>query len=298
MKVLITGASGMIGSALQPRLAAAGHEVVPLARGRNARSAHSWWDPATGEVDDAALDGATAIVHLAGENIGAARWTRRKKEAIRASRVRPTRLLAEFLAGSSHCPPVLVAASGISYYGDAGDRLLTEKAPPGEGYLALVCRDWEAATAPLAAAGTRVVMLRNAPVLSLAGGALAKMLPPFRFGVGGVIGDGTQYMSWVHIDDEVGIIIHALATDDLSGPVNAASPNPVTNREFTRTLGRVLARPTVMPLPAFLVRALFGEVADEMLLVSTRVVPERLLASGYRFRYEALENALRILLGR
>jgi hypothetical protein len=299
MKIAITGASGLVGTALRPLLTTGGHEAVPLSRGtRGTKHDDAWWDPATGEVHGAALAGANAVVQLAGENVAAGRWTARQKRAIRDSRVGPTRRLAETLAKSPMRPDVFVAASAIGYYGNRGDAILTEDDTPGEGFLSDVCRAWEAATEPLAAAGTRVVHLRIGVVLSPRGGALAKMLTPFSLGAGGVIGSGDQYMSWIGIDDLVGMIYHALVTDSLSGPLNATAPNPVTNREFTETLGRVLERPTLVPVPALALRLAFGEMADALLLASTRVIPERALASGYRFRHERLEDALRHLLGR
>jgi len=299
MKVLVTGASGLIGTALLPLLTTGGHTAVPLARkDRPAAGLGAWWDPATGEVSTEALRGASAVVHLAGENIAGGRWTDARKAAIRESRVAGTRKLAEALAKSGARPPVFVCASAIGFYGDRGDAPLDEDDPPGEGFLSEVCRGWEAASEPLAAAGTRVVHLRFGIVLSPSGGALAKMLTPFKLGAGGVIGSGTQYMSWIAIDDLVGSIRHALVTDSLSGPVNVTAPNPVTNREFTRTLGRVLGRPTIAPLPAFAARLAFGEMADALLLSSTRVEPRKLLATRYTFRHPDLEEALRHLLGR
>jgi uncharacterized protein (TIGR01777 family) len=280
-------------------LTTGGHTAVGLGRkGSGPAGSNAWWDPATGAVADGALEAATAVVHLAGENIAEGRWTDARKAAIRESRVAGTRRLAEALAKSPRRPDVFVCASAIGYYGERGDAALGEDDPAGQGFLPEVCRAWEAATEPLADAGTRVVNLRIGIVLSPSGGALAKMLTPFKLGAGGVIGSGAQYMSWIGIDDLVGAIYHALCTESLSGPVNATAPNPVTNREFTQTLGRVLGRPTIASLPAFAARLAFGEMADALLLASTRVEPRKLMATGYRFRHPDLEETLRHLLGR
>jgi uncharacterized protein (TIGR01777 family) len=246
-------------------------------------------------IDVSALEGIDAVVHLAGENI-AARWTATQKAKIRDSRVRGTQLLCETLARLSSPPQVLVSASAIGYYGDRGEEILTEESPPGRGFLPEVCRAWEAATEAAKQRGMRVVILRLGMVLSAAGGALAKMLPPFRLGLGGMVGSGRQYMSWIALDDVVGTIQHAIVTDALQGPTNAVAPQAVTNQEFTRTLGKALGRPTLLPLPAFAARLMFGEMADELLLASTRVQPTKLLGSGYRFRYPELEDALRHVL--
>ena len=237
-------------------------------------------------------------MHLAGENIAVRRWTPAQKARIRDSRVQGTRLLAQSLARLQQPPTVMVCASAIGFYGDRGEELLTEGSAPGSGFLTDTCRAWEAAAQPASEKDIRVVNLRLGVVLSPGGGALAKMLLPFRLGVGGKIGSGRQYMSWIEIDDVVGVIHYALTTDELRGPVNAVAPNPVTNREFTKTLGRVLSRPTIFPMPAFAARLAFGEMADELLLASTRVKPARLQNSGYYFRHPRLEDALRHLLGK
>jgi uncharacterized protein (TIGR01777 family) len=256
------------------------------------------WDPDSGRIDPAALEGFDAAVHLAGENIAGARWTFQQKARIRDSRIKGTRVLADALAGLSSPPGVVVSASAIGYYGDRGEELLTEESPPGEGYLSEVCREWEAATQPASRKGIRVVILRIGIVLTPAGGALARMLLPFKAGVGGIVGTGRQYMSWITLDDTIGAIHHAITSDSLRGPVNAAAPRPVTNREFTKTLGRVLGRPTLFPAPAFAFRLAFGEMADALLLASTRVSSDRLESSGYKFCHRELEGALRHLLGR
>ena len=292
MNILVTGASGLIGTALTSSLTASGHEVTRLARGQsNPGEKAVRWDPMAGTIEASALEGIDAVVHLAGENI-AERWTAAKKVRIRDSRVKGTQLLCETLARLSSPPKVLVSASAVGYYGDRGEEILTEDSPPGRGFLAEVSRAWEAATEPARQHGIRVVQLRQGVVLSVAGGALAKMLPAFRLGLGGVLGSGQQYMSWIAIDDAVGAMQHAIVTDTLQGPANAVAPRAVTNQEFTKTLGRVLRRPTAIPLPAFAARLMFGEMADELLLASARVQPTKLLASGYQFRYPELENAL------
>lgn len=299
MDVLVTGASGLVGSALVPFLTAGGHHVTRLVRSTpppGAAAVH--WNPETRSIATPGLEGMDAVVHLAGENIATGRWTPEKKARIRHSRVHGTRVLCEALAQLAEPPRVLVSASAIGYYGDRGAEVLREQSRPGTDFLAQVCRDWEAATAPAVKRGIRVVPLRIGIVLSPAGGALAKMLRPFKMGVGGVIGTGQQYMSWIALDDLVGVIQHALVTETLQGPVNAVAPQAVTNREFTQTLGQVLGRPTLLPLPTFAARLAFGEMADALLLASTRVEPARLQETGYPFRYPDLAGALRHLLGK
>jgi len=298
MKVLVTGSTGLIGSALVPFLRAGGHEVVRLVRAPlRVEERVVLWDPEAGKIEPSELEGLDAVVHLAGESI-AGRWTAEKKARIRESRVRGTRFLCETLARLERPPTVLVSASAIGYYGDRGDELLREESPPGRGFLADVATQWEAATEPAAQRGLRVVLLRFGIVLSPRGGALAQMLPPFRLGLGGPIGSGQQYWSWIAIDDVVRAIQHALLTETLRGPVNVVSPDPVRNREFVRALGRVLGRPTLLPMPAAAVRLLFGQMGEELLLASQRVEPIRLLASGFVFQYPDLEGALRHLLRR
>lgn len=302
MLVAVTGSTGLVGGALAPRLAAGGHRVVRLVRstttallpGERAVS----WDPDAGAIDSTGLVGVDAVVHLAGESIASGRWTEARKRRIRASRVGSTRLLAEALARLARPPRVLVAASATGYYGDRGDLVLREDSAPGSGFLAGVCREWEAAAEPAARRGIRVVHLRIGLVLSRDGGALAALLTPFRLGAGGPVGSGAQWWSWITLDDLLGAILHALATEPLAGPVNAVAPNPVTNREFAKTLGRVLRRPALLPLPAFAARLVLGEMAGALLLASARVVPARLQATGYAFREPALEGALRRELGR
>ena len=293
MRILLTGSSGLIGSALVVFLRAGGHAVTPLVRRPAQAEKEIFWDPAAGKLDAAALEGFDAAVHLAGENLSARRWTASFKARILASRARGTHLLAEALARLNQPPRALLSASAVGYYGDAGDRALTEESPGGRGFLSEVCRAWEAATEPAAQKGIRIVNLRIGFVLSAAGGGLAKMLLPFQLGLGGRIGSGRQFMSWIALDDLVAAILFALTHDALRGPVNATAPNPVTNREFTRTLGRVLGRPTVFPMPALAARLALGEMADELLLAGQRTLPAKLQAAGFAFRFPALDPALR-----
>ena len=299
MKVAVTGATGLIGSALVPFLRSGGHEAAPLRRAPAGRGGDGpSWDPDTGALSAGALDGLDAVVHLAGENVAGGRWTAARKARIRDSRVDGTRRLAEALAALPEPPRTLVAASAIGFYGDRGDEALDEASAPGEGFLPAVCQAWEEAAAPAREAGIRVVHLRIGVVLTPAGGALGQMLLPFRMGVGGVIGSGRQHMSWVALDDVLGGILHVLRTDGLTGAVNMVAPNPATNAEFTKTLGRVLRRPTILPLPGFAARLAFGEMADALLLASARVDPARLRQGGFAFGYPGLEDALRHVLGR
>jgi uncharacterized protein (TIGR01777 family) len=298
MKVAITGASGFVGAALVPFLTIRGHEVVRLVRRAPKAKDEVRWDPEAGEVDAGALEGVDAVVNLSGENIAGGRWTEPRKALLRSSRVGPTGFLARTLAGLKEKPRVLVSASAIGYYGNRGDAWVTETEAPADDFLGRLSAEWEKAAEPAANAGIRVVHPRIGVVLSPAGGALGKMLLPFKAGLGGVLGPGTQYMSWIAMDDLVGVIHHLLDRTDLAGPVNVTAPEPVTNAVFTKTLGRVLGRPTVVPAPAFALRLAFGEMADATLLSGARVRPERLLATGYRFRFPEIEGALRHLLGR
>jgi hypothetical protein len=268
---------------------------VRLVRGRPGPDS-ARWNPDDGTLDPGALDGVDAVVHLAGENIAGGRWTPAQKARIRDSRVRGTALLARSLRELDRKPRILLSGSAVGFYGNRGDELLDESSARGRGFLADVCAQWEDAARPAADAGIRVITMRTAVVLSSAGGALRKMLPPFRLGVGGPVGSGTQYMSWIAIDDVVGAMQHLLAADSVVGPVNLVAPNAATNREFTKTLGKVLGRPTLFRVPAFALRLALGEMADEMLLASIRAQPARLTASGYRFRYPDLEAALRHVL--
>jgi uncharacterized protein len=297
--VAVTGGSGLIGTALIQQLRQGPHKVTQLVR-RPAGPGELGWDPAGGRLDPVALEGVDAVVHLAGENVGT-RWTAARKRRIRESRVNGTRLLSQTIARLRRPPRVLISASAIGIYADRGDEILTEASTlgdPDSDFLASVSQQWEAAADSARAAGVRVVHPRFGVVLSPAGGALRKLLLPFRLGLGGRLGRGTQWLSWISIDDAVGVIHQALETDTYRGPLNATAPDPVTNRDFTRTLGRVLRRPTLFPVPAAALRFALGEMADETLLASARALPTKLLQSGYQFRYGELEAALRHVLGK
>jgi uncharacterized protein (TIGR01777 family) len=291
MKIALTGATGLVGSALVPSLTAAGHTVVPLRRPMD-------WDPDKSTINASVLNGIDAIIHLAGENIAGGRWTPSRKARIRDSRVKGTKLISEAIARLERPPQVLVSASAIGYYGDRGAELLREDSGPGSGFLADVCRQWEASTDAATRKGIRVVHLRTGLVLSASGGALAKMLLPFKMGVGGRVGSGEQFWSWISLADLCAAIMHCIQAVGLHGPVNMVSPSPVTNLQFTKTLGRVLSRPTVFPMPAFGVRLAFGEMGDALLLASTRVEPSKLTGSRFVFRHKELEPALQHLLKR
>jgi uncharacterized protein len=298
MRILLTGSNGLIGRALLSFLAAGGHKVVCLTRSQSrAGGMGTSWDPNTGKIDVEDLEDFDAVVHLAGESI-VGRWTPAKKARILESRVKGTQLLCGSLANLRKRPMVLVSASAIGYYGDRGDQVLNEEASAGSLFLSGVTKAWESATEPAARHGIRVVNLRIGFVLSKAGGGLAAMLWPFKLGAGGRVGSGRQYISWIAIDDVVGAISHSILSEALRGPVNAVTPHPVTNQEFTKTLGRVLRRPTIFPLPIFAAHLVMGELADNLLLASTRVEPARLLASGYKFQFPELTAALRHVLGK
>jgi uncharacterized protein (TIGR01777 family) len=292
MDVVVTGSSGLIGTALRGALERAGHRVVPMVRAEASGNAIRW-DPDRGEIDAGALEGVGAVVHLAGEGIGNRRWNEAHKANVKDSRVRGTSLLAQTLAKLNKAPRVLVSGSAVGYYGDRGDEVLTESSRPGNDFLAGVCMAWEAATGPAKEAGIRVAHIRTGLVLSGGGGVLPKMLLPFKFGVGGKLGSGRQWMSWIALPDEVGAIVHLLEDDTLSGPFNLTAPNPVTNAEMTKAIGAALHRPTVVPTPAFALKAMLGaEMAEELLLVSQRALPTRLLDSGYTFQRPELKGAL------
>lgn len=292
MKILVTGATGLVGSALLPRLRRQGHEVLSLTRRSDAGPGTVTWDPERGSFDASACAGCDAVVHLAGENVAGGRWTDARMERIRSSRVDGTRILIEGLDRAGIRPRIWVGASAIGAYGDRGDEVLDEDSARGTGYLADVCRAWEAASDPVLAWGARRVLLRIGVVMDRREGALAKMLLPFRLGLGGRIGDGRQFWAWITTRDLVRIIERALTDDGLSGVVNAVGPNPADNRTFTKALGSALGRPTLFPLPAFVARAALGRMAEPLLLSSTRVVPKRLLEAGFAFEDPDLVAAL------
>jgi uncharacterized protein (TIGR01777 family) len=296
MDVVVTGASGLIGSALRPALERAGHRMVPMVRAAGGGEAIRW-DPDRGVIDAGGLEGVGAVVHLAGEGIGSKRWNDEQKAKIRDSRVRGTTLLAETLAKLQQPPKVLVSGSAIGFYGDRGDEVLTESSRAGDGFLAELCVAWEAAAAPAKEAGIRVSHIRTGIVLAGGGGALPKMLKPFKLGLGGRLGSGSQWMSWIGLEDEVGGIVHLLGDDAPAGPVNLTAPNPATNADFTKALGQAVGRPTIVPVPKFGLKLLLGgEMAEEMLLGGQRVLPTRLLDSGYTFTHPELADALKAAL--
>ena len=296
MDVVVTGASGLIGTALKGALEKAGHRMVPMVRG-DASGDAVHWDPDRGEIDSGALEGVGAVVHLAGEGIGNKRWNAEHKARVKDSRIRGTSLLAQTLAKRDKPPKVLVSGSAVGYYGDRGDEVLTETSRPGNDFLAEVCTAWEAATAAAKEAGVRVAHIRTGIVLSGRGGALPKMLLPFKFGLGGKLGSGRQWVSWIALGDEVGAIVHLVNDETLSGPFNLTAPNPVTNADLTKAIGQALHRPTLLPAPAFALKAVLGpEMADELLLVSQRALPTRLLDTGFTFQHPELAEALRVAL--
>jgi uncharacterized protein (TIGR01777 family) len=293
MTVAVTGATGLIGSELVTRLRAQGHVVRRLLRSaRDNGPDDTRWDVASGALPRNALEDVDAVVHLAGEPV-AHRWTAARKDAIRESRVRATKQLAAAVAAMDRPPRVFLSGSAIGFYGDRGDELVDETAPPGDDFLARVCVDWEAAAAPVVEAGVRLVLLRTGIVLSPHGGALARLLPVFRIGAGGPLGAGTQWMSWIGLHDQVRAIEHALCTESVRGATNLVAPNPVTNAEFATTLGRVLARPALVPVPAFALELLYGEMARATLLSGQRVIPRALIGAGFEFNQPTLEGALR-----
>jgi hypothetical protein len=296
MKILVSGSHGLVGKALVRSLTSDGHEVMRLVRGKKASGSEVDWQPDQGRIEVEQLEGINAVVHLAGESIASGRWTTEKKKAIRDSRVKGTALLSDALTRLSRPPAVFLSASAIGYYGNRGDELLTEKSAPGNDFLSSVCKEWEAATGPAAEKGIRTVCTRFGIILDPDEGALAKMLPPFRMGVGGRVGDGKQWMSWIALDDVVNGLKFLIDDESIQGPVNFVAPEPVTNAEFTKTLGRVLGRPTFFPIPAFGVRIAFGEMADALLLSSQRVQPGVLREKGYKFSWSTLEPTLRHLI--
>jgi uncharacterized protein (TIGR01777 family) len=297
VKILITGASGMIGSSLIPFLADRRHNLGFLVRRPPKPGAGEvFWNPSIRAIDAPSLEGFDAVIHLAGENLAAGRWTRERKQRILDSRVEGTELLARTLGALHHPPKLLISASAVGFYGDRGEEILDEESRTGAGFLAEVCRKWEQACGPASDLGFRLVVLRLGMVLSRTGGALPRMLPPFRCGLGGRIAAGRQYISWIALEDLREIIHFILANSSFHGVCNAVAPNPATNLEFTRTLGRALHRPTPFPIPASVIRLMFGEMGEQVLLASTRVVPGRLLAAGFRFGYPDLANAIQRIL--
>lgn len=293
-KILVSGSSGLLGSALTSSLTINGSQVTRLVRGSAAGANQIAWNPAQ-PLSPESVSGFDAVIHLAGESV-VGRWTAAKKAAIRDSRVLGTRHLAEALAKAARPPRVLISASAIGYYGDRGEEALREDSSAGEGFLPEVCGEWEAAAEPATKAGIRAVQIRIGVVLSATGGALQKMLPPFRLGLGGNMGNGRQWMSWIDVEDLVGAIHHIMKTESLRGPVNMVAPNPVRNSEFTKILASVLSRPAIFPMPAFAARLAFGQMADELLLASQRVEPAKLLASGYVFQRPDLRRSLLAIL--
>ncbi|MBU1183213.1 MAG: TIGR01777 family oxidoreductase [Proteobacteria bacterium] len=299
MKILMTGTSGLLGSALIPFFTTGGHIVHTLVRRTPLlEKGEAFWDPEKKRLDPSVFDGVDAVIHLAGEHIGEGRWTDEKKRRIIESRTKGTSLIADTISKLSSPPPVLICASAIGFYGNRGDNSLTEDDLPGDDFISKVCNEWEKSAQVAVNAGIRVAFMRIGIALSPAGGALSRLLLPFRAGLGGKIASGAQFMSWIGIDDVVGAFFHVLADNKIAGPVNVVSPNPVTNLEFTKTLGRVLSRPAVFSIPAAAINLAFGEMGREVLLSSTRVMPEKLLETGYRFRNPDLSGALSHLLGK
>ena len=302
MRITVTGATGLIGRSLCRRLLAQGHQVIGLSRkpppDKEASNSVKWltWRMDGDPVPAAALEGSDAVVHLAGESIASGRWNAAHKRAIKKSRIEGTRDLVAEIGACSDGPQVLISGSAIGVYGDRGDEELDESSPAGQGFLAETCVAWEG-EATRAAADLRIVVLRTGVVLSREGGALAQMLPPFRLGLGGPLGSGFQWMSWIHIEDEIGLIQLALEDSSLAGVLNGTAPQPATNRVFTKTLGRVLRRPAFLPVPAFALKILLGEMAQSLLLEGQRVHPQRALDLGFQFRFPTLEEALTDVLG-
>ena len=292
MKVLITGASGLIGTELQKSFEAKGYDMLLASRKDPTDDQHIQWDIEAGFSDPEKLEGIDSVVHLAGESISGLRWTEEKKKAIRESRVLGTRSVVDAISGLKQKPKVFIASSAIGFYGERGDEAVTESSAAGKNFLADVCKEWEAESRRAEDAGVRTVLLRTGIVLSKDGGALGTMLLPFKLGVGGVIGSGKQWMSWISMDDHIAAINFAIENEILRGAVNSVSPNPVTNEEFTKTLGEVLYRPTILPLPEFAVSMIFGEMGDALLLASTNVLPKRLEDAGFEFKFPRLKPAI------
>jgi len=297
MRILISGATGLVGTALGEALRAEGHEIGQLVRpGGTVRTGDVRWDPATGTVDIPAMEGADTVVCLNGAGIGDGRWTPERKKVLRSSRVDATRVLVDAIGQMARKPRVFIGASAIGYYGDRGEEILTESSTAGNDFLAQLVRDWEAEAMRAESSSIRTVIVRFGVILSTRGGALARMLTPFKLGAGGRLGSGKQWMSWIALDDAVGIVRLAIANEGIQGPVNLVAPNPVRNAEFTRVLASALHRPAIFPAPAFILRAALGEMADALLLSSQRVRPEQMMAAGYDYRMADLESALRNIL--
>ncbi len=297
MKVLITGASGLVGTELQKSFTQKGYEMLLASRKEPTDERHIQWSIEEGFSEPAKLEGIDAVVHLAGENVSGFRWTDEKKKAIRDSRVLGTRNVVDAISKLKNKPKVFVASSAIGFYGERGDEEVTESSAAGDNFLAGVCKEWEAESRRAEDAGIRTVLLRTGIVLSKDGGALGTMLLPFKLGVGGVVGSGKQWMSWISMDDEIAVINYVIENENIRGAVNSASPHPVTNHEFTKTLGEVLYRPTFLPLPEFAVSMVFGEMGDALLLASTKVMPKRLEDAGFEFKYPDLKTAIQHAVG-
>jgi uncharacterized protein (TIGR01777 family) len=300
MRVLVTGSNGFIGRALVPSLGNAGHEVTRLVRGTSTGPGTVSWDPATGKLDAADVDGMDAVIHLAGEGIASRRWSSTQMARVIDSRTQGTSLLSRALSETSRPPAVLLSASAVGYYGDRGDEIVTEDDGPGRGFLAEVCQQWEASTSAAEQVGIRVVHLRTASmVLAPSGGALGRLLPLFRFGLGGRLGPGDQWMTWIGLDDEIGAMMFLLSADQVAGPVNLSAPEPVTNAQFTRALSHALHRPAVIPVPATALHLVLGrQMANEMLLSGARVQSTKLQSAGFPFRHTDLAEALSTMLAR
>jgi len=296
MRILISGSHGLVGNALSSELTKDGHQIVSLVRHKSGSLSEIEWHPNQGSIESEHVSGFDAVIHLAGESIASGRWTDEKKQKIRDSRVKGTTLLSEALARSSKPPETFISASAIGYYGNRGDELLNERSTAGDDFLAEVCTAWETATVEAEASGIRTVHARFGIILDQNGGALSKMLTPFRMGVGGKIGDGKQWMSWIALADVIRGLKFVIENNSITGPVNFVAPNPVTNGEFTKTLGDVLGRPTLFPMPSFVARLAFGEMADALLLSSAKVEPKRLQDGGYRFEFEKLQPAFESIL--
>ena len=296
MKILVSGSHGLVGKALTTSLVNAGHEIVSLVR-QSANDSEIEWHPNQGKINGEQLEGFDVVVHLAGESIASGRWTEEKKSKIRESRVKGTELLSSALARLSQPPSTFISASAIGFYGSRGDELLTEESAPGDGFLPEVCVAWEKATGQAEAKGIRTIHPRFGIILDEKGGALERMLTPFRMGVGGKVGNGKQWMSWIALEDVINALRFLIDEPGSEGPVNFTAPRPVTNADFTEALGSVLSRPTLFSVPAFAARLAFGEMADELLLSSAKVEPERLKESGYQFKHPELSSALKTILG-